>query len=415
MIKKISALILALVLCLSVVVVPASAAGVELGDAKVAFALEWDKASYSAGDTAVLSVYLDVADDIAIESGAITIGLNSAVINTTDNPIADVKANATVCDLFASYFKDPTSNIAWLNTTIAGKVTGANTTEEQALYDHYIKLGMSKNTSSGTHANALLNNDGLYGSEIDSTTPIYTLTFKIASDVADGTAVKAAITTGTLTMPSTAAPSTYIKAYSSPGTATTKANVAATSTNIEQADTTVANGGTDVTIGAASPVKAMSTQIRFNALETTENDVTVRDFDIRSRASISHADFASYIGTEDEAKAASKAGTLYFGFVYYADSTVAFDQTKAQAAIDAKATAGLDGYVYYECSELVKNDSVYFWNCYMTDAAYEDSVSAIGFIVIDGETYFADAVKATDFSTLYDDNYAKYEANVSQA
>ena len=44
MVKKISAIFLALVLCLTAMVVPASAA-VELGDAQMAFSLEWDKES----------------------------------------------------------------------------------------------------------------------------------------------------------------------------------------------------------------------------------------------------------------------------------------------------------------------------------------------------------------------------------
>ena len=74
MVKKISALVLALVLCLSVVVVPASA-GVELGDDTFAIALEWDKSSYQAGETAYLSVYADGADDMSFYTGTITFGV----------------------------------------------------------------------------------------------------------------------------------------------------------------------------------------------------------------------------------------------------------------------------------------------------------------------------------------------------
>ena len=80
MIKKISAIMLALLICLSVMILPTSAA-VELGDAQIAIALEWDKPYYNPGDTATLSIYVDAADDLSLYTGAITVGFNSSVIS----------------------------------------------------------------------------------------------------------------------------------------------------------------------------------------------------------------------------------------------------------------------------------------------------------------------------------------------
>ena len=103
MVKKISALFLALVLCLTAMVVPVSA--LELGDAQIAFELKWDEEYYKAGDTAVLSVYMDAADELSLYTGSFIIGVNSAVFPTDINSQDDLRAGSTTSELFNSYYK----------------------------------------------------------------------------------------------------------------------------------------------------------------------------------------------------------------------------------------------------------------------------------------------------------------------
>ena len=240
MVKKISAILLALILCLSMMAVHASAA-VELGDADLAFALEWDKEYYSAGDTAKLSVYIDVADDYSLYTGSFIIGLNSAQISQDDNAIDDVRASATTDETFRSYFKGADTQLTWLATTVASKVTAANTADEQALYDHYLKYTGSKDTAGGTHENTATNKAGFNGSDFDPSVPVMTISFVVAADVADGTVLNAAITSGSLTCSPV---QTTWKYYKSPTTATTTANIAATSIDVTQA-TAIATVGTE--------------------------------------------------------------------------------------------------------------------------------------------------------------------------
>ena len=196
MVKKISAIFLALVLCLTALIVPVSAS-VELGDAQIAFSLEWDKDYYEAGDTAILSVYMDAADDLSLYTGSFLIGLNSTVFSQTDNSQADVRANSTVSDKFGSYWKDGSANISWLASTVAPKVTAACTVEENELYDHYLKFTAARN-SSGSHENVANSYAGFGGDEFDPTEPIMTISL-VVGDVPDGTVVNAAIVSGGLT------------------------------------------------------------------------------------------------------------------------------------------------------------------------------------------------------------------------
>ena len=239
MVKKISAIFLALVLCLSVMVVPASAT-VELGDAQVAFALEWDKEYYSSGDTATLSVYMDAADDLSFYTGNITIGLSEG-ISMDDNPIDDVKANSVTADWFRAYYKGADTNSAWLTTaSILTNLKKANTDEENATYTTYLKYQLAKD-SAGTHANTGVNNDGFLGSDFVTDEPIVTFSF-VVGDVADGTELKASITKGTYSMTPAATAVTAMKYYKSPGSATTSANLAATAFDNSQAVATATVG-----------------------------------------------------------------------------------------------------------------------------------------------------------------------------
>ena len=241
MIKKISAIILALVLCLSVMVVPVSAA-VELGDAKIAISLEFDKESYSAGETAYLSVYVDAADDLSLYTGGFVIGVNSAIISPDDNTQDYLRENSTMSETFNSYYKDPSTQFAWLAATVVPKLQAANTAEENALYDQYIKFNAGKNTG-GWHENTGTTKAGFNGSDFDPEEAILVIPLIIADGVADGTELKVGITSGSTVCSPV---QTSWKYYTTPGEATKTANIAATDFNLSQATVTA-------TIGEAAP------------------------------------------------------------------------------------------------------------------------------------------------------------------
>lgn len=258
MIKKISAIVLALVLCLSIVVVPTSAAGFEDGytladGMDIAFKLEWDKEYYSAGDTAYLSVYMKVTDDMQLGTGSIAIGFNSAVFSTTDNPDADMKANAVNSDLWLSFWKaSSATSSAWSKSTIVTKIEAANTDAETAAYDQYYKILFARNTSDGTHENACDTKYGLPGSDINADSePIIVLALKVRDDVADNTKVSASVTTGTINGSPAQTAFKYIK---NPG-ATTTANVATTAFDNSDATTTdsiIGEAPVDLILGSAN-------------------------------------------------------------------------------------------------------------------------------------------------------------------
>lgn len=336
MIKKISALVIALVLCLSVVVMPASAAGVELGSNDIAFALEWDKKSYSAGDTAVLSVYMDARDDLSLFTGSFAIGLNSAVINQTDNPIATVKANATTADWFRAYYKGADTQLSWLSSSVVNThIKDDNTAEENALYDHYLKFTAAKDTTGGSHANTGVNNAGFGGDEFIANEPIITISFTIASDVPDSTVVRAAITSGTLTASTLNFTQTKWKYYSNPGSATTTTDIYGTAASgaLEQADTTVTNGGDVVIGGAELAFTTWKQQIKFGVDKdgAYNNTFSARTFVEFTNFSEVFDDAPDALNTDDG------DGLLEVGFVYKVGD---FDETTAKNYI-ASATFGV--------------------------------------------------------------------------
>lgn len=398
MIKKIGAIALALVLCLSVIVVPASAAKVELGDAKMAFSLEWDKASYSAGETAYLSVYM-TADDLALATGSFLIGLNSSVISQADNPIETVKANAVTSDLFGSYWKKAATNLSWLNASVQPKVVAANTAEEQALYDNFLKYTAAKNIA-GSHENAGNNKDGFYGSEFNLDEPIMTIALVVASDVADGTALNAAITTGSRT---SVPAQTAWKYYNNPGNAPTAANLAAADIDVSQAVATATVGEE-----AKAILNPIGSQIRFN----TENDVYAGNFDYRYRAVISGADFAETFGSED----AAKEMITDIGFVF-AEGTDAF--TMAQAKDVVENGSDVAGVTKKAVSYIQNRGSDYMFTCLITGITDKTkSCTVLAYVGIDtdadgvADTFsYYPTVVSSSFEALYD----QYKSNVQGA
>ncbi|MBE6804023.1 MAG: hypothetical protein E7528_03885 [Ruminococcaceae bacterium] len=139
-----------------------------------------------------------------------------------------------------------------------------------------------------------------------------------------------------------------------------------------------------------SPVYNLTSQIRFNG----PVDGDYAPFDVRTRAAMTAEDFAEICGADTDAV----NNITKVGFVY-ADSSVGLTLDNAAKVIGGTAVAG---YVDKEVEHIQKTATEYVWTCLIEDAVYADAVDSVGYIVVDGETYYFDAVYATDFSALYD-------------
>lgn len=155
----------------------------------------------------------------------------------------------------------------------------------------------------------------------------------------------------------------------------------------------VSNAVIEGEVAESSPVYKKSSQIRYNSAET--NGEGSANFDVRTRAAMTAADFAKYCTYNAETK---ETNITKVGFVY-ADSSVGLTLDNAAKVIGGTAVAG---YVDVPVEHIQLKDGEYIWTCLITDADYNDAVDSVGYIVAGGKTFYFDAVSATDFSTLYD-------------
>ncbi len=208
----------------------------------MALGLEWDKDSYSAGETAYLNIYMRVAEGYEFSTGSLLVGLNSSVIDSTQNDKDVVISNSSSSDLWQSFWKNPeeeTIGCTWLtSTTLVEKVQEANLLEENKIYNQYFKVSLIRNTN-GSHENACTTKYGLPSEEINALNePILTLGFIVNSNVTVGTSLNAAITTGSI---SCTPAQTSLKYLIEPGNDITTAVFDAATTDVTYAVTSVDN------------------------------------------------------------------------------------------------------------------------------------------------------------------------------
>ena len=407
MIKKISAIALALVLCLSVVVLPVSAGfadDYELPEgASYAFKVELDKEFYSAGDTATVSIYFVGDPDIEFGAGAVVIGVNTAIFNATDNTATTIKNSSTSSDAYSSFYKAASSSTwsyltATTNTNYK-KINQNSTAEENAMYNGYVKLVIARNLN-GDHYNAASNVNGIPGSELSSLDePIVTFQLKVASDVADGTAVNVGIPSGAYT---STAKQSYFNIYSDAGNSNTTTGLYGGAFD--------ATAGTKVqaTIGAAYPdftIGAGKDAIRFEKNEDMSyaNKVTVRTMAKLDAATLQDAVSA----TDNDA---IEAYISEVGFVF-APSTTAFNAETAKTVAEGATVAG---YTKKNVSYIQNGGTTYNFTC-LIEVQDADVASAnfntYAFIALDFDQdgtadkyYFSAEVDAISSKALYDAN-----------
>ena len=409
MIKKISALLLALVLCLSVVVVPASALELAAGK-NIAFELVWDKENYSAGDTAVLSVYMKASEAYELCNFTMTIALSTAQIKeAAEGDYGTVKENTVYSELWESFFKDPgNTTISFLTETssVGAKIEAANTADEKALYDTFNKFVMNRNYD-GSHDNAANKKRGLPGADINaSEEPIIQITYTVADGVEDGTTLNAAITAGSVTMSPAQTTFKYIK---KPGAGTTTATYAASTIDVSAAAAEAEIGAASTPFPTETIVNPLKGQIRFHK---NDDGKYAEKFDVRALAVISGADFNATFGSVEAAESMIKEA----GFVFAAGSNVANPTFDAVKGLVEDGTAA-DGYTK-KAIEFISTSTQpgdYVFSCIVTDmddADKANSLVAVGYLAVDTDAddvaddyYYYTDVQTISFTELYNTYY----------
>lgn len=406
MIKKISAVLLALTLCLSVMVLPATALS---GEEKIGYRIELDKDTYAAGDDVIVSLYLDVDDDTEIHTGSLLFGLNSTAFDvTTINAPSDVKNTAVGNDTWMSFYNDPSGlNWAVLADKVVTQVQGSNTAEENALYDKYIKIVVTRNMS-GSHANAADNKHGLPGSDINADTdPFLQFTLTLNDSLPDNTPINVGITSGSIAKTQTA-----FKAFTNPGNATTTANLTAAQTNLDaSADTAV--------IGTAASLAVAKYKAQLKMTPTSATTVA-DDFSFRVQSVITDADWDAYLGNTGTTETTNAIESM--GIVAYkgsgtwdeatakalvTDGTAATDYSAAETTYVQKASDTSDAYF----GAIIKTKHSVMTNdvTYMGFVKYYDAAGAL-------QVAFYETAQTAALASNYDTYVSQYlAANPYQA
>lgn len=345
MMKKIGAVLLALVLCLSVAVLPVSAGfddGYTLADGKrIAYKVELDKASYNAGETVTVKVFLKGDSGVEFHTGSMLFGVNSAVFDTTVNAANTVKATASANDTFSSFYNEITGlNWAWQAAAIKTRIATASTAEENELYNEYLKVVLSRNLS-GSHPNAGLNTNGLPADEVNADAePFIQFQLKLRDDIADGTPVNVAITSGAIKC--------------NPAQTAFKAFLDGSTKNVSPAVDTydVSAAVASATVGEVAPAGPVLTKANSQVKMTATSETTVADaFQFRVISKISSEDWNDYFANTGKDGATENVITSV-GFVAYKGT--AFDLEAAKAVAQAGKDSG--DYAYADTDYICHED-----------------------------------------------------------
>lgn len=403
MMKKIGAVLLALVLCLSVAVLPVYAgfnSDYTLASGKsVAYKIELDKPSYKAGETVTVKLFMRIPDADQLNGAALTFAVNSALFDLTENAADTVKTTATLSDNAATLFKKPSDyQWSWVSGTALTRLTQANTAEENALYDSYLKAALARDMN-GTHENAGVTTKGLPGSEINADDqPLFQFQLKLKDNIADGTAVNVAITSGTINgKPAQATASIFVNG------ATRATNMAATGFDVSAA---VASA----TVGQVAPAGPVLTKAASQVKMTLTSATTVAEpFQYRVISKISGDDWNEYFANTGTENAGTNAITSV-GFVAY-KGAAAFDLETAKAVANGATAADYAAketdYIQYDGSEAKFGCRIDFTAkpendvTYIAYAKYLDANGA-------AQVVFYDAAESSPVASKYTEMVAAY-------
>lgn len=217
---------------------------------------------------------------------------------------------------------------------------------------------------------------------------LFKITFTVAEGVADGTPVRFDCLSGLLEMKYF-----YFQTIDTANGNKGTNQVAANLYDWSQAKSIVK-------VGTPSIINDGGSQIRFRGISSTGTIADYQgEFDVRTVAKISEADFAAKF--TDEATAIDKITDI--GFVYARTSKVAdFNLETAKAVAQGTPAAGYTKKAISHIQHTAGND--YQFTCLVEniqDADKTDSLNALAYVCFNGEWIFADAEIFADFTELY--------------
>lgn len=158
-------------------------------------------------------------------------------------------------------------------------------------------------------------------------------------------------------------------------------------------------------VATSSPVQYSKAQIRFHGVKADGDFANYqKQFDVRTVAKISEADFNATF--TDEATAKEKISDI--GFVYVRTKNVSsFDVDTAKQVAEG-GSAG--NYVKKSVSYIqhANSGADYIFTCLISDiddADKTDVVSCLGYVCFDGTYYYFDAAATVNFNDLYTTYY----------
>lgn len=162
------------------------------------------------------------------------------------------------------------------------------------------------------------------------------------------------------------------------------------------------DGTANVASAATSFIKDGGAQIRFRGIGSTGTVADYQgEFDVRTVATISQADFVANFGTDENAI----AKITDIGFVYATAANVpTFDLATAKAVAEGTAS---EGYVKKAVQSIqhAGDGEAYKFTCLIeniADADKEQTVNALAYVCFDGTYYYFDAAATVDFAALYE-------------
>lgn len=398
MVKKISAIILALALCLSVAVIPTTAAGFDSDyqfaeGIGTAFKLELDKQYYNPGDIVTVSVYARFADESReVKGGTLMFGVNSAQFDVTDSfnkEISTATANAT----WESYWKSPASTqFAWQsNQNIINRVLGACTTDA-GVYDKLLKVSLAQDANK-----ALDMTHGLPAADLNADPdPLLTFQLKLRNDLPEGTQIKIGIPTGAVF----AVPAQVtLQFFLNPGVASTARADAASTYDIT--DTVPqASIGTPAPAGPAVTKTQAEVKMTLNE-EKTAVDYAAAPFQFRVISSISEDDWNTYFNGDG-----SNINSV--GFVAYKGDG-AFDMETAKSVAMGGSAADYQAAKTDYIQKVDGQPANFGARIDFTARENVKDVTYIAFVQYDTDQYaFYDTSFDADLNSNYDDIVSQY-------
>lgn len=406
MVKKISAVIMALVLCLSAAVLPAYAGFDEdysfAEGIGTAFKIELDKEYYNAGDIVTVNVYARFADETReLKSGTMMFAVNSAQIDKSDSFNSSI-TTATANSTWETYWKSPESTqFAWqTNKTIINRVTEACTTDA-GVYDTYLKVAMAQDVNKVTDIK-----HGISAADFNADSdPFLSFQLKLRDDLEDGTVVTIGMPTGgVLSTPA----QTTVQFFTNPGNATTSKPDAAATYDVTAA-------AAKLTIGEPAPAGPVVAKSKAEVKMTPNSPTTVEDaFQFRVTSVITDADWDTYFANT---AAGGNNAITKLGFVAY-KGTAGFDLETAKSVAKGGTAAGYDVATTTYVQKADDSSDAYFGAIIQITSAETRSdatyIAYVEYTDAEGATQYAfyDAAQTalldTNYQTIVDSYLAAY-------